>query len=113
VLARPGPSSFPNSAQPGERTEDTADRERGTHGLLDVARRLNVEQEPGLAGAGVRDPMEVSPADHGGVAWPEDAVLAAGSEANQARHDLETLVLTDVEMPGDEAARFEADLGSE
>ena len=57
--------------------------------------------------------MEASAADHGGVARPEYAYsFASGSEPDRARHDLETFVLTDVEMPGDEAARFEADLGS-
>ena len=57
--------------------------------------------------------MKASAADHGGVARPEDAVLAAGPEPDRARHDLKTLVLPDVEMPGDEAAGLEAYLGSE
>jgi hypothetical protein len=78
-----------------------------------VTRRVNGEQESGLAGSGVRDPMKVSAADHGGVARPEHAVFAAGPEPDRTRHDLETLVLTDVEMPGDEAAGLEAYLGSE
>ena len=57
--------------------------------------------------------MQASAADNGGVARTEHAVLAAGPEPDRTRHDLETLILTDVEMPGDESAGLEAYLGSE
>lgn len=78
-----------------------------------MARGVNVQHESRLSGAGVRDTVEAAAADHEVVAHPEHAVLASCSEPDRARQDLETLVLTDVEMARDEATGFEADLGSE
>ena len=78
--------------------------------MFDVACGVNFEHESGLAWAGVGDSMDMPTADHGGVARSEHSVLAATAEPDRAGQHLEALVLTDVEMPGNEAAGFEADL---
>jgi hypothetical protein len=74
---------------------------------------VNFEHESGLAGPGVGDSMDMPTGDHGGVARSQHSVLAATAEPDRAGQHLEALVLTDVEMPGNEAAGFEADLSSQ
>ena len=78
-----------------------------------MARGVNFEHESGLPGPGVANPMDAPASDHGGVARSQHSVLASTAEPDRAGQDLEALVLAQVEMPGNEAAGFEADLSSQ
>jgi hypothetical protein len=101
------------SAQSSERAEQATDGEHRTHRLFDVARGVDLEHEFGLAGPGVGDSMDVPARDHESVARSQHSVLASSPEPDHAGQDLKTLVLTEMEMAGDEAAGFEAYLGSQ
>jgi hypothetical protein len=78
-----------------------------------VTRGVNFEQEAGLTRTRVGDPVGAPSPDLQSVARSEHSVLASGSEPDRAGQDLEALVLTEMEMAGDEAAGFEANLGSQ
>lgn len=78
-----------------------------------MTRGVNFEQEAGLSRAGVVDPVGAPSADLQSVARSEHSVLASDSEPDRSGQDLEALVLTEMQMAGDEAAGFETDLGSQ
>ena len=99
--------------EPGERSHGTAGGEDRPHHLFHVKGWAHIEDERGLAGPEIGDGVE-APATHlCAVAGSEHAFVASCSKPNRAGQDFEPLVLTQMNVAGNEALRLETDLRSQ